>query len=387
MNYNFDQIIDRRESDSAKWNWYPEEALALWVADMDFVSPEPVIAKLHQRVDHGIFGYPMPPKELAETICQRMDTLYNWQISPDDIIYLPGLVSGTNLMCRMAGQPGDSILVQTPVYPPFLSAPANHGQSLDVAELTAVINGSTISYEIDFDAFEQAIKPTTRLFILCHPHNPIGRGYTPDELARMAEICLRHNVILCSDEIHSDLLLGDTSHTPPATISPEIADNTITLLAPSKTFNIPGLGCSMAIVPNKKLRKRVEIAMAGIVPHVNVLGYWAALAAYREGQDWLTQVLAYLTANRDFVVDYVNNNLPGVRTTKPESTYLAWLDCRESGIEGNPHKFFLEEAKVALNNGKDFGQGGEGFVRLNFACSRTLLAQALNQMSEALHRL
>ena len=387
MIYNFDKVINRRESDSAKWGWYNSDILPLWVADMDFVSPEPVIKALQQRVSDAIFGYGLPPKELAETICDRMERLYEWKISPDDIVYLPGLVSGTNVMCRMAGEPGDSMLVQTPVYPPFLSTPANHGQSLDVAELTLVNNGPTLSYEIDFDAFEQAIKPSTRLFILCHPHNPIGRSFTPEELTKIAEICLQHNIILCSDEIHSDLLLGDTTHTPPATLSPEIEANCITLLAPSKTFNIPGLGCSMAIIPNKKLRKRVEIAMAGIVPHVNILGPHAAMAAYSQGQEWLNQVLAYLTANRDFVVDYVKNHLPGIRTTVPEATYLAWLDCREAGIEGAPCKFFLEEAKVALNDGKTFGQGGEGFVRLNFGCSRTILERALNQMSAALHKL
>lgn len=200
----------------------------------------------------------------------------------------------------------------------------------------------------------------------------------------MAEICLRDDLILCSDEAHSDLLLDDARHLPPATLAPEIADRCITLLAPSKTFNIPGLGCSVAIVQNPKLRKKLKEAAAGIVPHVNVLGYVAALAAYREGEEWLRQLQAYLTANRNYVVDYVTSHLPGVRTTVPQATYLAWLDCEEAGIEGNPYQFFLTKANVALNDGAGFGPGGENFVRLNFGCPRATLEQALDRMYQAL---
>jgi len=245
-------------------------------------------------------------------------------------------------------------------------------------------NGDALHYEIDFDVFEQAITPKTRLFILCNPHNPIGRGYSPDELTRMAEICLEHDLIICSDEIHCDLLLNGTRHTPLAALSPKIAQRCITLLAPSKTYNVPGLGCSMAIIQNDSLRRRVEKAMLGIVPHVNVMGYVAALTAYAEGQEWLTQLLDYLAANRDAMVKYVNEYLPGISTTAPAATYLAWLDCRQAGIEDNPHKFFLEQAKVALNDGETFGPGGQGFVRLNFGCPRSTLMQALEQMRVAL---
>jgi cystathionine beta-lyase len=387
MTYNFDQTIDRKNTGSAKWDYYGDGVLPMWVADMDFASPQPVLDALHQRIDHGVFGYGWQPTELSNAICERMQRLYNWAVTPDDLIYLPGLVCGTNLTCRATGQPGASVLVQTPVYPPFLTAPGNHGMELVTDELVLSGNGKTIGYEIDFDAFEAAIKPNTRLFILCNPHNPIGRGYTRDEQLQMAEICARHNVVICSDEIHSDLLLDGTRHTPMATLSPEIAQNTITLLAPSKTFNVPGLGCSVAIVQNKTLRKQVEKAAAGIVPHVNVLGYVAAQAAYQHGQSWLDALLDYLSANRDFVVQFVAEQLPGVRTTAPDSTYLAWLDCREAGIKSNPYRFFLKHANVALNNGADFGPGGEGFVRLNFGCPRQTLEQGLNQMKDALSRL
>lgn len=387
MKYDFDQIIDRRHTDSGKWTYYGDDVLPLWVADMDFVSPQPVIEALHRRVDHGIFGYGTEPDELTQEICDRMYRLYNWAVSPAELIYLPGLVCGINVMCRATGQPGDSVLVQTPVYPPFLTAPGNHNMELAVAPLSLVGHNHTINYEIDFEVFENAIADTTRLFILCNPHNPIGRGFRPDELQQMADICARHNVIICSDEIHSDLLLNGNRHIPLATLSPEIANNCITLLAPSKTFNIAGLDCSAAIVQNKALRQRVKEAMAGIVPHVNVLGYVAALAAYKHGQEWLDQLLPYLAANRDVVVEFVTEQLPNIRTTVPESTYLAWFDCREAGIEGTPYHFFLKEARVAFNNGQDFGEAGEGFVRLNFGCPRSVLNEGLNRIKQALDRI
>lgn len=387
MTTNFDQIINRRDTGSSKWQQYGDDVLPLWVADMDFVSPEPVLRALHQRIDHGVFGYGCDPVELTAVVRERMARRYGWQIDPESVVYLPGLVSGINTVCRATGQPGNRVLVQTPVYPPFLTAPGHHQQELATAPLLLESNGRTIDYQIDFDAFEAAIQSGTSLFILCNPHNPIGRGFTRDELCRMAEICLRHNVTICSDEIHSDLLLNGTRHIPLASLSPEIEQQTITLIAPSKTYNIPGLGCSMAIVPNPKLRAQLICAMDGIVPHVNILGYVAAQAAYTEGDAWLAEMLDYLTANRDFVVNTISEQMPSIRTTVPQATYLAWLDCRESGIPGNPHKFFLEQAKVALNDGRHFGQTGKGFVRLNFGCPRATLEEGLEKMQSALAQL
>jgi len=384
MKYNFDQVIERRGTDGVKWHYYELDVLPLWVADMDFPSPEPIIKALQERAAHGIFGYALPPLELSEILCERMNRLHQWQINPEEIMFLPGLVSGLNLVCRAMGRPGEGVLVQTPVYPPFLTAPANHDLKLETASLTHTTQGQTLRYEIDFEIFENAISPETRLFILCNPHNPVGRSYNCGELTQLAEICLRHDLVICSDEIHCDLLMGDTRHIPIASLSPEIADRTITLVAPSKTFNIPGLGCSFAIIRNPELRKRMEKAAAGIIPHVNIMGYVAAVAAYLEGNEWLEQLLVYLTANRDFMVDFVAEHLPGVRTTVPESTYLAWLDCREANIEGNPYEFFLKKAKVALNDGARFGAEGEGFVRLNYGCPRSILQQALEQMQAAL---
>jgi cystathionine beta-lyase len=223
-----------------------------------------------------------------------------------------------------------------------------------------------------------------RLFILCNPHNPVGRVFQRQELERMAEICLRHDMVICSDEIHCDLVFPGNRHVPMASLAPEIADQTITLMAPSKTFNIPGLKCSVAIVQNPELRKKLKRTHTGLVHGVNVMGYTAALAAYRDGQAWLDEVLRYMEANLDFLLQYVEAHLPGITMSRPEGTYLAWLRCHEAGIPGNPHEFFLKQARVAVNDGAVFGRGGEGFVRLNFGCPRSMLTEALDKMKEAL---
>ncbi|MEZ5575872.1 MAG: PatB family C-S lyase [Candidatus Competibacteraceae bacterium] len=380
---DFDQPLTRHGSDSLKWQRYGS-ALPLWVADMDFAAPEPVLAALRERVAHGIFGYGAPPEELTETICARMADLYRWTVTPEQIVYLPGLVCGLNVVCRAVGEPGDGVLVQTPVYPPFLAAPGHQERRLITAELTAELRDGRLYYRFDATTFEAAIDSRTRLFILCHPHNPVGRAFEVEELSRLAEICERRDLMVCSDEIHCDLLLDGRRHTPLAALSPEIAQRCITLMAPSKTFNIPGLGASFAIIQHPELRRRFKQAMRGIVPDVNILALTAALAAYRHGGEWLRDLLAYLAANRDFLVEHVARHWPELRATVPEATYLAWLDCRNAGIAGNPQHFFLERAGVALNDGATFGPGGDGFVRLNFGCPRATLAEGLERMGAAL---
>lgn len=381
MNDDFDCYIDRRHTDSIKWRHYDEDVLPLWVADMDFASPQPVIDALHARVEHGLYGYTSPKliDGLYEAIQSRLETLYGWQVAADDILFLPGVVVGFNLACHAVGQPGDDVLMQPPVYYPFFPAPANAHRRAVYAQVYPTGN----RYELDLDAFEQAITPRTRLFILCNPHNPVGRVYTPCELTRMAEICLKHNVLICSDEIHCDLVYAPYHHTPIASLSPEVARNTITLMAPSKTFNIPGLGCSFAIVQNPDLRQQFLAASGGLVHGANLLGYVATAAAYRDGQAWLNQTLAYLWANYDFLRQYIAKYLPDIQVIDLEGTYLAWLDCRSTPIAGQPAQFFLERARVGLNEGTAFGPGGEGFCRLNFACPRATLVEALERMKNA----
>jgi cystathionine beta-lyase len=365
---------------------YGEDIIPMWVADMDFKAPEPIQRALQERVAHGVFGYELPSNALREAVVAWLDKRYGWRIMPADIVFLPGLVSGLNVACRAFGHIGESAVVLAPVYPPFLTAPGNQGMGLDTALLTPRHDGESITYDIDFDIFERAITPRTRLFIHCHPHNPTGREYTREENRRLAEICIKRDVIICADEIHCDLTLGDTTHMPVAALSPGIAERTVTLMAPSKTFNIPGLGCSFAVVQNEKLRQRLQQAESGILPHVNALGLAATRAAYTECDAWLAELQDYLTGNRDALLAYLRERMPTITSTQPEATYLAWLDCRAAGIEGSPYQFFLKKAKVALSDGAAFGPGGEGFVRFNFGCPRAQMMQALDRMADALDR-
>ncbi|MEW5718642.1 MAG: PatB family C-S lyase [Chloroflexota bacterium] len=380
MIYDFDTCPDRRRTECEKWDHYPADVLPLWVADMDFVSPEPVVRALRERVAHGVFGYGAEPRELRDLIVARMAERYAWQIQRDDIVFTPGVIRGFNLACHTVGAPGGGVLVQPPVYPPMLSAASHAGMIRQEAQLARATDGS---YSIDWDIFESAITEQTRVFILCNPHNPVGRVFRRDELVGMAEMCLRRGVVICSDEIHCDLVYSGHRHIPIASLDPEIARNTITLMAPSKTFNIAGLDCAFAIIQNEELRKRYKHASRGLMGGINIMGWVGAVAAYRDGQEWLTQALAYLESNRDYVYAFVEKELPGITITKLEATYLAWLDCRATGLD-RPYEFFLRDARVALNDGATFGCGGEGFVRLNFGCPRSILREALERMKTAL---
>ena len=378
---DFDQVLDRIGSESIKWHLYGDGVLPLWVADMDFKSPEPVIRALRERVEHGVFGYGSEPPDLRPAVMDWLDRSFDWRVPAESLVFLPDVVTGFNVACRAVAAPGDGVLAQTPVYFPILYAPGNAGMVLDQVELTRQPDGY---YAIDYDAFEAAITPRTRLFVLCSPHNPVGRVFRRQELERMADICLRHGVVICSDEIHCDLVFQGSRHVPMASLSPEVAAKTITLIAPSKTFNVAGLKCAAAIIENAELRDRFCAARAGLVGGANIMGYIATMAAYRGGRPWLDELLCYLEGNRDLLLQYVAEHLPGIEMGRPEGTYLAWLDCRKAGLPGNPHEFFLQRARVALNDGAPFGKGGEGFVRLNFACPRATLLEALDRMRQAM---
>lgn len=375
--FDFDTPIDRTDSDSHKWRKYKDkDVIPMWVADMDFASPPAVVQALRQRVDHAIFGYAEPLPRIKEAVVEHLRQRHRWDISPEWIVWLPGLVTGLNVACRSVGRPGAGVLTTPPIYPPFFTAPRLAGKRLQTSPLSFTAS----RWELDLDGLRQAVKGETSLFLLCNPHNPTGRVFTRQELEALAELCLNANLTICSDEIHCDLLLEPgCRHLPMASLSPEVARRTITLMAPSKTFNLPGLGCAYAVISDPKLRRRFLRAMAGIVPHINIFGYVAAQAAYEHGAPWLEALLEYLRDNRQLVYQAVRQ-MEGLRMAPVEATYLAWIDARQGGLE-DPARFF-EQNGVGLSDGAFFG--APGFLRLNFGCPRSLLATALERMTHAL---
>lgn len=380
MIFDFDTPIDRRNTGSMKWEKYKgKDIIPLWVADMDFRVPPAVIEALHNCVEHGIFGYAVSTEELLEVILAVLQKDYSWNVQPDWVVWLPGLVTGINVSCRSVGEDQDDVLTAVPAYPPFLTAPKYSRRNLITVDLVE----DKGRWTFDFDRLERAITPRTSLFILCNPHNPVGRVFTEDELRTLTSICEKHDITICSDEIHCNLILDqDKTHVPTATLNPDIARRTITLMAPSKTFNLPGLGFSFAVIADARLRQRFQKVMVGIVPHVGVMGYAAALTAYRDSAEWHAELIEYLRKNRD-IVERTIRDIPGLSMPHVEATYLAWIDTHTTGLK-DPAKFF-EDAGVGLWDSRDFG--GSNAVRLNFACRRALLDKALDRMAEAMARL
>jgi cystathionine beta-lyase len=377
--FDFDAPVDRRTSWSLKWDRYRgRDILPMWVADMDFQAPPAVLEALRERVDHGVFGYTLPSDDLVDAVLAMLRSAHAWEVRPEWIVWLPGLVSGLSVACLCAGEPGDAVMTTTPAYPPILRAPSLASRRLITVPHVSEPSG----YTFDFDLMEHSVTERTRMFVLCNPHNPTGRVFTRDELKNLAGMCLDRDIIICSDEIHCGLVLDhDRVHLSIAALDGEVARRSITLLAPSKTYNLPGLGCSLAVIPDSALRSRFRQAMAGIVPHVNALGLTAALAAYRDSEGWRLALVDYLRGSRDLVEAFVASS-PGLAMRHVEATYLAWIDCRGLGHE-DPAAFF-EQAGVGLSSGVDFGT--PGFVRLNFGCSRSLVNEALTRLGSALRQ-
>ncbi|MGB0732952.1 MAG: MalY/PatB family protein [Pontibacterium sp.] len=351
MPKQFDRVINRTTTSSQKWEKYAnQDILPMWVADTDFMAPPGVIDALRQRVDHGIFGYTTTPTALNEAVTKRLQKMYGWRTTHDDLVWLPGLVCGLNLACRAVGSAGDEVVAPSPIYPPFFSSPRLSERGLIKLALKTDEQGRA---SFDLEALEASLTPTTKLLLFCNPHNPGGTVYRREELQALADIVIKHDLIICSDEIHCDLILDpDLTHTPIAALGEEIAQRTITLMAPSKTFNIAGLACSFAVIQNPDLRKRFLRVMKGIVPDVNLLGYTAALAAYEAGDDWNEKQLTYLRGNRDFLMAEINR-IPGLSLAPIEATYLAWINVSGAKLD-NPPQFF-ESAGVGMSPGRDFG--------------------------------
>ena len=383
--FNFDAPVERRGTDAEKWAKYAgRDILPLWVADMDFAAPPAIIDALNARVAHGVFGYNQPTVSQTQAVVDYLARQFDYTIDPSWIVWLPGLVSGLNIACRAVGAASDAVFTATPIYPPFLSAPKHAGRPL----LTVPLVQEQNRWVWDFDAVDAAFKRTkTKLFLLCHPHNPTGRAWENEALQQIAQLAEKHDLIICSDEIHNGLILSP--HLSPyhqhrlfASLDEDIAQRTITLMAPSKTFNIPGLGAAFAVIPNAALRKQFNAAAAGIVPHTNLLGMAALEAAFTRCDAWHQALLDYLRSNAEKVFSAVNQ-IPGLHMNRVEATYLAWIDAREftqaRGI-ANPAKY-LEAHGLGLSDGAAFG--APDFVRLNFGTRRALLDEALKRLAAA----
>jgi cystathionine beta-lyase len=381
MTFDFDTPVDRRDTDSQKWQKYAgTDVLPLWVADMDFKSAPAILDALHRRVDHGVFGYARPVRSTVDTVVRALEERYGWKIDPAWIVWLPGLVVGLNVTAQAFAQPEEEILTLAPIYPPFISAPRN-SRRVAVTVPWTLQDGC---WTIDWDRLEHAVTPRTRIFFLCNPHNPLARVWRRDELVRLGEFCTRHNLVLCADEIHCDLILDPTlPHVPAAALSPELAARTITLMAPSKTYNVPGLGTSFAIIPEPMRRARFVRAAAGIVAEANPFGYVACEAAYRDCEPWRQALLTYLRGNRDYLVDALPRALPGLAIAAPvEATYLLWLDVATLGLK-QPTAHF-ESHGAGLSDGAPFGAPRHTHLRLNFGCPRATLEEAVRRMQAAL---
>lgn len=375
---DFDQIIPRRGTGSIKWDRFPDLD-PFWVADMDFMSPACVIEALQQRVSHGIMGYAQPHHGLNEAILSYLQTRHEVQVTEEEMVHLGGLVPALSIAARAFGSPGDAVMTCTPIYPPFLSIHRDAGMKL----ISVPHVEQQGRWEFDWNAMEAAVTPETKIFLLSNPQNPLGRVFTESEIKQLADFCVRHDLILVSDEIHCDLILDEeqTPHICAAGLPEELQDRIITLLSPSKTYNIAGLGYAIAIIKDDALRRRFCAARGHTLPEINCLAYYAAEAAYRGGESWRQQLLAYLAKNRDTVTDFVRNRTPGCIIPHIEATYLAWIDCRPLGKD-NPAKFFEDKAQIYLSDGTFFGCPGH--IRFNFGCPHSRVLEGLEKIANVI---
>ena len=382
----FDEKVDRSETysvkyDSRKEKFGSDDVLPLWVADMDLPSPECVTNALVKRAQHPVYGYTIYPERFFEAIAGWMQKAHGWGIEKESIVAIPGVVPALNLLVASLSEPQEGVLIQPPVYHPFFRLGKNHGRKL----LQNPLKFENGRYEIDFDDFEKKAKEA-KLFVLCSPHNPVGRVWEKRELEKMARICLENGVTIISDEVHADIVYKPFKHTPIAKLSKEISDITVTLNAPSKTFNIAGLNTAYAIIENDSLRRRFESELKRYdLTMGNLFGIEALMAAYEEGEGWLKELLGYLKQNIEFVTRSLEREVASIKAIAPQATYLMWLDCRELGLDDKElEEFFVKKAKLGLNSGVSFGEGGSGFMRLNIGCTKETLSEAIKRLKRAL---
>ncbi|RLQ96489.1 MalY/PatB family protein [Falsibacillus albus] len=386
---NFNEQIDRKDTSSVKWdalrNVYGKHDLhPMWVADMDFRPPAAVTEALKERIEHGLFGYTFIPDHAALSIQEWVSKRHKWKIEKEWLLYSPGVVPALGMAISALTNPGDRVLVQSPVYTPFFNLVKENKRELVNCPLVLIDN----QYKIDFDKLDSTLQQDVKLFLLCNPHNPGGRVWTKEELVKIAELCKEHDVILISDEIHSDLIHKPNEHIPVASLSEEYHPFTITCIAPSKTFNLAGLQASSMIIPDPELRKKIsQLQKQQGFFTLNIFGIIGMEAAYRHGEEWLEELLIYLKGNIQLVKDYIRESLPKLKVMDPEGGYLVWIDCNETGLSDQEIKErLLNKGKLALEPGTKYGLGGEGFIRMNIACPRSMVKEGLNRLKIALEQ-
>lgn len=386
MKWNFDEPVEREGTDCIKYDrrletFGKKDVIPMWVADMDFKTPGFIIDKLMSRLQHEILGYSFRPEEYYNSISRWVEKKHGWRIENEWICFCPGIVPALNLCTLSFTRPGDSIIVQPPVYTPFFSAVESHGRNLVYNQLTEKDG----KWCMDFESLTASVNESTKMIIISNPHNPVGRAWSHQELETLAAICLKNNILILSDEIHCDLVLPGYKHSPIASISAEIAEITVTCIAPSKTYNLAGLSTSSLIIPNHVLRKYFNRKIDSLhIGNGNILGTVASISAYSEGEEWLEALLEYLDKNAEYVINYCRELIPEIIPVRPEATYMMWLDCRKLGMNGKElQEFFVSKAGVGLNEGSAFGPGGEGFMRINIGTTRQIVARAMEQIKKA----
>lgn len=384
--YDFDRVIDRHNTNSIKWDFadsifYVEDILPMWVADMDFRSPAPVIEAMKKAADHGIFGYSSFMRSYYEALKCWMKKRHNWDIEDDWVVFSPGVVPALHMLVKAFVRPGEQVIVQTPSYHPFFKA--IEGNGCEILDNPLLMDGE--QYVMDLDDLKKKLSPSTRMILFCNPHNPVSRVWREDEMRELGELCLKHEIIIVSDEIHQDIVYKGFRHVPFTSVSREFADRTIVCTGASKTFNLPGLQMSNIVISNPELRDRfcAELKSCGIgLP--NIFGIVATEAAYRHGEAWLEEVLEYLQGNIRFLTDYIAERIPRLKVTQPQGTYLLWLDFKGLGISHDRLMDFVrKEAKVGLESGRTFRSKDDGFERMNIACSRSVLEEGLYRIESA----
>lgn len=390
MNFNFDKIIDRTNNFSAKWsemnkNFGTNNLLPMWVADMDFLTAPCVMEALKDRLEQGIFGYTTRPSSYNESIVNWLDNRFSWKINQEWLMFSPAVITSISLLIQNLTQKNDKIMIQEPVYSPFHNIVESNERSLVISPLVKLDDGS---YVMDYEDIESKIKDV-KIFILCNPHNPVGRVWTREELTRLGEICLKHNVLVISDEIHSDIILKNHKHTPFASISKEFSENTITCMAPTKTFNLAGLQSSFLVISNPYYYEVMDKAFSRLdIKRNNAFSLVATEAAYNYGEDWLYELIKYIEDNVDFAIDYIKNHIPQLKVKKPEGTYLLWVDFSNLNVDKKDLKnALINKGRIALSDGSSFGIGGDGYYRINLACPRSMVLEGLKRIEFAIKSL